>query len=111
MKTEERFQMEVIEEVLQWSADKIYKTFGPFLETVVNQQKERIQIRLKTIWRNRKWYAFRDTGEQFNNDEMLIYFNPKKIKIYSLSDLETIIDRVEKETLYSNPKHTRKIDR
>src|SRR5690606_8008774 len=97
---------EVIDDMLNWPADKLYETFGPWLETVVNQQKDRLQLKLKTIWRNRTWYAFRDTGVQFDSDTMLFYFLPRKIKHYSLSDLETIIEKLEGETLYSNPKES-----
>ena len=104
MTREEQLQKEFLEDILQWPADKIYETFGPWLEWVVNQQKERIHLKLKTIWRNRKWYAFKDTGEQFDDDAMLLYFNPKKIKSYSLSDLESVIEKLSYETLYSNPK-------
>ena len=106
MTREEILQKEFVDDMLQWSADKIYNTFGPWLETVVNQQKETLQLKLKTIWRNRKWYAFKDTGEQFDNDTMLIYFDPKKAKKYSLSELETILEKIADETLYSNPKQS-----
>jgi len=111
MSREELLQREFIDDMLQWSAEKIYNTFGPWLETVVNQQKERLQLKLKTIWRNRKWYAFRDTGDQFENDTMLLYFEPKKVKKYSLSELETILEKLEYETLYSNPKKSVSTDR
>lgn len=104
MTREELLKNEFIDDMLQWPTEKFYKTFGPWLETIVNEQKSRLQLKLKTIWRNRKWYAFRDTGEQFDANTMFIYFNPKKIKNYSLNDLETIIDKLECETLHSNPK-------
>lgn len=106
MTREEALEKEVIDDMLHWSAEKIYNTFGPWLETVVNQQKDRLQLKLKTIWRNRKWYAFRDTGEQFENDTMLVYFDPKKSNKYSLSELETILEKIEDETLYSNPRRS-----
>lgn len=106
MTREEQLQKEFVEDMLQWSADKIYNTFGPWLETVVNQQKDKLQLKLKTIWRNRKWYAFNDTGEQFDNETMLVYFDPKKTKKYSLSELETILEKIEDETIYSNPKQS-----
>ena len=106
MTKEENLEREVIDDMLQWPADKIYNTFGPWLETIVNLQKEKLQIRLKTIWRNRRWYAFKETAEQFENDTMLIYFEPKKIKKYTLNDLEKIIEKIENETLYSNPKQS-----
>lgn len=107
MTREELIEREVINDMLQWSSLKIYKTFGPWLETIVNQEKERLQLKLKTIWRNRKWYAFRDTGQQFENDTMMIYFEPKNVKKYSLSILETIIEKIEDETIYSNPKKSK----
>jgi hypothetical protein len=103
MTREEQIQQECIEDMLQWSADKFYRTFGYFLEKVVNKQKELYQSKLKSIWRNRKWYAFRDTAEQFDNETMLLYFNPKKIKHYSLYELETIIEKFEDEVIHSNP--------
>lgn len=80
MTREEELERQVIDDILQWPSYKFYETFGPWIETVVNQQKNRLQLKLKTIWRNRKWYAFRDTGEQFEADCMLIYFDPKKVK-------------------------------
>lgn len=105
MTREELVEREFIGDMLNWSSEKFYKTFGPRLETIVIRQREILQLKLKTIWRNRKWYAFRDTGQQFDTDDaMLVYFNPKKIKHYSLHDLESIIDKLENETLYSNPK-------
>lgn len=110
MTREELLEREVINDMLNWSADKIYGTFGPWLETVVNEQKSRLKLKLKTIWRNRKWYAFRDTGEQFEDDTMLLYFNPKKTRSYSLRDLETILDKLENETIYSNPNQPRSTD-
>lgn len=106
MNREEIIEREVINDMLQWPADKIYNTFGPWLETIVNHQKERLQLKLKTIWRNRKWYAFKDTGEQFGNDTMLIYFDIKKAKKYSLAELESILEKLDEETLYSNPKRS-----
>ena len=111
MTREELLEREVIDNMLNWSADKIYNTFGPWLETVVNQQKDKLQLKLKTIWRNRKWYAFNDTGEQFDNETMLVYFDPKKVKKYSLSELETILKKIEDKTLYSNPKQSVSTDR
>lgn len=103
MTREELLEKEVIDDMLQWPAEKFYNTFGPWLESVVNQQKERLQLKLKTIWRNRKWFAFKDTGEQFEDDTMLIYFDPKKYKNYSLSELETILEKIENETLSLSP--------
>lgn len=111
MTREELLEKEFIDDMLQWPAEKVYNTFGPWLESVVNQQKERLQLKLKTIWRNRKWFAFKDTGEQFENDTMLIYFDPKKYKNYSLSELETILEKIEDETLHSNPKQSVSTDR
>lgn len=97
-------ESELIDEVLQWSAEKIYDVFGPFLEYVVDNEKAKLQSKLKTIWKSRRWYAFRDTGEQFDADTMQIYFSVKKLKTYSLHELEQIIDKIETETNYSNPK-------
>lgn len=90
---------EIIEDMLQWSSDRFYKTFGAWLETVVIRQKEVYQLKLKSIWRNRKKYAFRVNGEQFDDDMMLLYFDPKKIKKYSLSEMESILDKIENETI------------
>ncbi|MCO5232867.1 MAG: hypothetical protein M9888_03895 [Chitinophagales bacterium] len=111
MTREQILENEIIDDILQWSSDRFYKTFGAWLETVVVRQKEAYQLKLKTIWRNRKWYAFRDTGEQFENDTMLIYFDSKKIKKYSLSEMESIFEKIEDETLYSNPKRSVSTDR
>jgi hypothetical protein len=104
MTREEILQKELVDDMLQWSSDKMYNTFGSWLETIVIREKEKLQLKLKTIWRNRKWYAFNDTGEQFDNDTMLLYFDIKKLKKYSLSELETIIAKIADETVYSNPK-------
>jgi hypothetical protein len=104
MTREEILQQECIDDILQWSSEKMYQTFGAWLETVVVSEKEKLQLKLKTIWRNRKWYAHRDTGEQFDNETMSFFFDIKKVKKYSLSEIETILERIENETLYS-PKH------
>lgn len=104
MTREELLRREFIDDIKNWSSDKIYNTFGPLLETVVNQQKDKFQLNLKTIWRNRKWYVFKDTAEQFDNETMLLYFDPKKVKKYSLKELETILEKIEDETIYSNEK-------
>lgn len=98
MTREEIIEKEVIDDILQWTSEKMYKTFGCWLETVVNRQKKCLQLELKTIWKNRKCYSFRDTAEQFETDTMLIYFQPKKISKYSLSELEEIIEKIEFET-------------
>jgi hypothetical protein len=42
---------------------------------------------------------------------MLIYFQSKKISKYSLSELETILEKLEDETLYSNPRQSVSTDR
>lgn len=101
---EDKREHDIIDEVLQWSSDKIYSTFGPFLEKVVIKQKEKLQLKLKTIWRNRTWYCYKDTGEQFDDDAMLYFFSPKKIAKYSLYEMEDILEKIEQETNYSNPK-------
>jgi hypothetical protein len=101
---EEKRQQEIIDEVLQWSSNQIYSVFGPFIEKVVLEQKEKLQIKLKTIWRNRTWYAYKDTGEQFDDEAMLYFFSPKKIAKYSLYEMEDILEKIEQETNYSNPK-------
>ncbi len=107
MNREEELEREVIDDMLQWPAEKIYNTFGPWLETVVNLQKDRLQLKLKTIWQNRKCYAFRTTGEQIESDTMLLYyFDIKKVKKYSLSEMEKIIDKIENETYKTNPKQS-----
>ena len=104
MTREEILQRELLDDMFQWSSEKFYDTFGSILETIVIKQKEKLQLKLKTIWKNRKWYAFRDTGEQFDRNTMLIYFDIKKIKTYSLTDFEFIINKLNNETIYSNPK-------
>jgi len=110
MTREDILQKEFIDDMRQWSSDKMYNTFGSWLETVVIREKEKLQLKLKTIWRNRKWYAFKDTAQQFDNDAMLLYFDIKKLKKYSLSDLETIIEKIEDEAGYSNPKREEAIN-
>lgn len=106
MRREEIIERQVIDDIRQWSSDKFYNIFGPWLETVVIRQKEKLQLKLKTIWRNRLWYAFKDNGEQFEDDTMALYFDIKKISKYSLSELETILEKIDDETLYSNPKQS-----
>jgi hypothetical protein len=102
MTREEILQKELVDDMLQWSSEKMYNTFGSWLETVVIREKDKLQLKIKTIWKNRKRYAFKDTGDQFDNDTMLLYFDIKKLKKYSLSELETIIDKIEDETVYEN---------
>lgn len=104
MTREEEREMWLREDLRHRTDEEIYNIFGSRLETIVNQQKERLQLKLKTIWRNRKWYTFRDTGEQIEPDTMLMYFEPKKTNKYSLSKLEEILEIIEHETIYSNPK-------
>lgn len=111
MTREEILERELIDDMLQWSSEKFYATFGPWLETVVNQQKERLQLKLKTIWRNRKWYECRYTGEKLDNESWLLFFDPKKLKKYSLSELEKILEKIEEETIYSNQKQLVSTDR
>ena len=111
MTREELIEKEVIDDIMQWSSDKFYNTFGSWIETVVNEQKKRLQLKLKTIWQNRKCYANRETGEYFEDDDMLYFFDPKKVKKYSLSELETILEKIEDETIYSNPKQSGSTDR
>lgn len=104
MTYEKRFQEDLMDEVLSWSSEKIYSVFGNYLEKVVLDEKEKMQRKLKTIWRNRTWYAFRDTNEQFDKDTMRLYFDPKKISKYKNYELESILENIEEETNYSNPK-------
>lgn len=111
MTREEILQNELVDDMLQWSSEEMYNTFGSWLETIVIQEKEKLQLKLKTIWKNRKWYAFNDTLEQFDNDTMLLYFDIKKLKKYSLSELETIIEKIADTTVYSNPKQSVSTDR
>lgn len=94
-----KFEGYVIDEARQWSTEKIYDVFGSFLEKVVEDKKEKYRLILKTVWKNRVGYAFRDTGERFDSDTMLYYFNPKKIRKYSLIDMEDIIVRIECEAV------------
>ena len=101
---EQKREQNILDEVANWSNAEIYSVFGTRLERIVTEQKEKLQLKLKTIWRIRTSYAYKDTGEQFDDDAMLYFFSPKKITKYSLSELEYILERIEAETNYSNPK-------
>jgi hypothetical protein len=101
---EQKREQNILDEVTNWSNGEIYSVFGIRLERIVTEQKEKLQLKLKTIWRNRTWYAYKDTGEQFDDDAMLYFFSPKKIAKYSLYELENILEKIESETNYSNPK-------
>jgi hypothetical protein len=105
----DKIEMQVIEDMMSWSSQEFYAVFGHRLETVVNETKASLQLKLKTIWRNRIWYAHRETGEQFDAETMLYFFDPKKISKYSLRELEMILEKIEDETLHSNPKHNKHI--
>lgn len=69
------------------------------LQEIRSEEKRRLQLRLKSIWKFRKSFVFIATGEQLRNDRMPFYFDVKNIKSYSLSDLERIIDKLDKETV------------
>lgn len=101
---EQELRQDVINDLLNLPAEDFYSIFGSRLEMVVNQQKEKLTLKLKTIWRNRNWYAYKDTGEQLDDYGMSYFFDPKKINKYSLSDLETILEKMGKDLIYSNPK-------
>ena len=104
MTREEQLYREVIDDLLNSSSEKLYQIFGSWLETVVEEKKEVFRTKLKNIWRNRKWYAFHDTGEQFESDTMSIYFTSRKLKSYSLREMEMILEKIDSETVYCNPK-------
>lgn len=95
----EKLELEIIDDMLSWSSDQLYNTFGSRLEAVVEEQKEKMRAHLKRIWKFRKLYAFRDTGDSFYDDTMLLYFDPKKIGRYKLQEMETITQKIEKETI------------
>lgn len=94
-----KFEFEIIDDMLQWEPDKFYKMFGPWLEVVVEDQKEKMRANLKRIWKFRKLYSFRDTGDGFSDSTMLLYFDPKKIGKYTLHEMEAIIEKIENETI------------
>ena len=95
----EKLELEIIDDMLSWSSDQLYKTFGSRLEVVVEDQKEKMRANLKRIWKVRKLHEFRDTGDSFSDDTMLIYFDPKKIGKYTLQEMETITEKIENETI------------
>ena len=94
-----KFEFEIIDDMLQWEPDKFYKMFGPWLEVVVDDQKEKMRANLKRIWKFRKLYSFRDTGDSFSDSAMLLYFDPKKIGKYTLHEMEAITEKIENETI------------
>lgn len=94
---------DLIEEIYQWSDEKFYKEFGCWVEVVTIRQKERFQAELQKIWENRKRYKFLETNEPFEDNTMLLFFDPNKIKEYSLHDFETIIDKITYSTTINDP--------
>lgn len=106
MNRQEAILAEFIEELLEYTDEEIYELFGTRLEKIVDEQKGRLRLKLKTIWRLRKHYAFKDTGEQFDDYAMKLFFDPKKIKHYPLDVIECILTRLDHEAVYSNPKKT-----
>lgn len=98
MKTENSLESEMTELMLQMSSYDIYKILGPFIEDIVDQQKNIFRKNLKLIWKNRKSYMFKDTGCEFDENTMLIFFNPKKMKSYTLNDFEKILEEIDRET-------------
>jgi hypothetical protein len=108
MTIQEIIWQEFLEDMHSLTNEQILEILGANrLEMIINLKKEELQLKLKTIWRNRKWYCHNDTGEQFDNDTMLYFFNPKLIKKYSLEMMESILDNIDSETIYSNPKTTK----
>lgn len=102
-------QMELMDEVMSWSAAKIYNVFGAHLEKVILDKRDEYCLRLKTIWRHRAWYTYADTAEQVPEWAFKEhYFDIKKIKKYTLFDIEDIFWKIERELIYSNPKKTSK---
>lgn len=97
MTKEQQIENDVIESMREWSEEKFYNTFGSWLETVVNNQKRLLQVKLKYFWAYRRDYSFRDTGEKFEDDTMLFYFSNKRIAYYSIAEMEAIIKRIEEE--------------
>lgn len=95
---EELLHRYFIEDMLQWPRDKFYNTFGAYLETIVNYKKDELQLKLKHIWKNRELFCFKETGERIGEDGILVYFNPKKVKHYSLHELEKILETFDNET-------------
>jgi hypothetical protein len=97
--------MSIKEKMHSLTNEEILTIFGcSRLEMIINLEKEKLQLKLKTIWRNRTWYCFKNTLKQFENDTMLLYFNPKLISKYSYDMMESILSKIERETLHSNPK-------
>lgn len=101
MTREQQLFQESIEILKDYSIEDFYNVFGNWLETVVHVKKTTLQERLKRIWTNRTRYAFRDTGEQFEKDTMQFYFESKKIKKYSIAEIEQIISSIELDTIES----------
>jgi hypothetical protein len=101
MTREQQLFEESIEKLKEYSIEDFYNVFGNWLETIVNVKKTTLQERLKRIWSNRTKYAFRDTGEQFDIDTMQFYFESKKIKTYSIAEIEKIIASIDLETIES----------
>lgn len=95
----EKLDKQIIDEMLQLEPDKLYTIFGPWLEIVVEDQKSKKREKLKKIWKRRVSYKFKDTDENFETDTMQIYFDPKKIKKYTLNELDNILEWIENETI------------
>lgn len=94
------FDRLVRETATEWSNQEIYDVFGVRLERVVAEKKNKLQLKLKAIWANRTWYAFRETGEQFEDDTMSFFFEYKKISKYSCSEMESILEQLDRDAGY-----------
>lgn len=88
MSIQKQFEDDVIDEVLQWSGEKIYCVFGARLENVVADKKAQLRYQLRVIWKNRLCYVFRDTGTHFDDDTMLLFFSYRQITKYNLIEME-----------------------
>lgn len=97
----EKFEQEILDHVFKWSNEEIYSFFGARLEDVVLRKKSELQSVLQLAWKNRYNYYFSDTGGNLDDESMLLFFDPKKIKKYSLKELLEAIQKLYAET-YTN---------
>lgn len=101
MTAAEKFEHEILSDVSKWSNDEIYSFFGARLEEVVLSKKSELQSVLQLAWKNKLNYYFSDTGGNLDDESMLLFFDPKKIKKYSLKELLEAIQKLNSET-YTN---------
>jgi hypothetical protein len=102
MTANEKFEIEILKDVSNWSNEKIYSFFGARIEDAFLQEKKKLQALLKKAWENRVKYSFRECGTQLDDNAMLLFFDPKKIKKYKNIEMEEALSKLEYETIFND---------